>query len=437
MPGLARRASGALLAVTAALLLAPPARAAETPPPRAPGEPIGGLRLGETGVILDRVPGLPDLPRDITAKSWLVADLDTGAILAARDPHARHRPASTLKTLTALTLIPKVDAAGRVPFTAAALAGTAQRDGVTSKVGLEVGRSYPAKRLFEAMVALSANDAAEALASAYPGGRAAALQAMNDEARHLQANDTTAATPSGLDAPAQFTSAYDLALLARAALALPEFRAYSAVQNVAVPSSKGVIGGFNHNRLLNSYKGAYAGKDGYTTLAGQVWWGAAQRGGHHLAVVVVDAGFGPVTQEIRLLDWGFAALPLARPVGQLVGVVPPGGLPVTAAPAGPPVAGEPAASAQSAGRAAVKAAVGGTPWGLLAGAGGVLAAAFLVLRRRAAVAGRTGRSRSPRSRALQPSGPPSPSGRHRPETAAPLVSGSVKVLPAPVIPREP
>jgi D-alanyl-D-alanine carboxypeptidase (penicillin-binding protein 5/6) len=280
---------------------------------------VGGPQLASARVIVDAAAGVPALPTDITARSWLVADLDSGQVLAARDPHSRHLPASTLKTLTALALLPLIPAHQQVPFTARELALTAQPDGRSTRVGLQPGQSYPAQQLFGAMIVLSANDAAEALAGAAPGGRAAALQAMNDTARTLQANDTFAGTPDGLDAPGQTTSAYDLALLARAALRRSDFRRYDSMTKVGVTAAGTTVGGLTHNRLLASYPGAYAGKDGYTSKAGQVWWGAAARGGRHLVVVVVDAGQRPVTQEIGLLDWGFQADGKATPVGELVG----------------------------------------------------------------------------------------------------------------------
>ncbi len=378
----------------------------EAPAPHAPGDPVGGLRLGETGTVVEPVPGLPAIPQGLQAKSWIVADLDTGAVLAARDPHRRNRPASTLKTLTALTLIPQLDLGGRATFTAAQSKDIKQDDGLSTAVGLEVGRAYPINRLFEAMLVVSANDAAETLAAAEPGGRAGTLAAMNAEAAHLQARDTLAGTPSGLDAAGQYTSAYDLALIARAALALPDFRTWTKAANVALIGSKGVFGGYNHNRLLNSYQGAYAGKDGYTKLAGQVWWGAAERGGRHLFVAVVDAGFGPVSQEISLLNWGFAAAPVARPVGQLVDPIPPGGLPAPAATAAPaPGSGLPGAAL--AGATAARGARGreglGIPW-RWAGLVVLLVALGVAFLRRRALA---------RSR---PEGPRGPTSRHRGQT---------------------
>jgi D-alanyl-D-alanine carboxypeptidase (penicillin-binding protein 5/6) len=257
------------------------------------------------------------VPASVHARSWIVADVDTGDVLAAKDPHLRLRPASTLKTLAAVVLLPVLPSATPITVTAQEIALTSQRDGVTTRVGLEPGRRYPAGDLFRSMLAVSANDAAEALAGAAPGGRAGTLASMNAEARHLGALDTYAATPDGLDATGQLTSAYDLALIARAAISVPGFVAYDDAPSVTLASARGPIGGVSHNRLLRSFPGAFAGKDGYTSRAGQVWWGAAQRGSHRLVVVVMDAGARPVTQQEDLLTWGFRADGTVPPIDHL------------------------------------------------------------------------------------------------------------------------
>jgi D-alanyl-D-alanine carboxypeptidase (penicillin-binding protein 5/6) len=91
------------------LLLSGPAAAASSSPS---DEPVGGERLGGAGVVVDE--DAPDLPTGLTASSWLVADLDSGEVLAAKDAHGTFAPASTLKTLTAVALIPELDRDARV-----------------------------------------------------------------------------------------------------------------------------------------------------------------------------------------------------------------------------------------------------------------------------------------------------------------------------------
>ncbi|MGH8970674.1 MAG: D-alanyl-D-alanine carboxypeptidase family protein, partial [Actinomycetes bacterium] len=192
----------ALAALCALLLPAGPASAATTE--SAPG-PVGGPRLGSTGVVVDAPAGTRPLPR-LSARSFVLADAGSGDVLAARDPHGRLRPASTQKILTALTLLPELDPA--TVYTATF--DDANVEG--SKVGVVPDATYTVHNLFEGLILMSGNDAANALARA-AGGVRRTVAKMNTTARELGALDTTVRNPSGLDAPGQLTSAYDLALL--------------------------------------------------------------------------------------------------------------------------------------------------------------------------------------------------------------------------------
>ena len=270
--------------------------------------PSGGDRLSERGVVVDR--GAPDLP-DVAAASWLVADLDTGEVLAAKDPHGRYAPASTLKTLTALALLPVIEPTRRVVPTYDDVAV----DG--SKVGLVERASYSASELFGALLMVSGNDAANALATA-AGGQAATSRLMNATARELGARDTVAVNPHGLDAPGQVSSAYDLALFARAGLAQPAFAGYVATRRSSITGS-GVerIDIVNKNKLLTSYPGTVGGKNGFTSTARASYVGAAERDGRRLVVSLLKATPKVFDEAAKLLDWGFAATRVV-PVGALV-----------------------------------------------------------------------------------------------------------------------
>ena len=110
---------------------------------------------------------------------------------------------------------------------------------------------------------------------------------MNAEARRLQAYDTVAKTPSGLDKPGQLTSAYDLALISRAGLADPDFRRYVSTRLADFPAPRGKTYQIaNHNRLLGRYKGMIGVKNGWTSKARASFVGAAKRDGH--TIIVVD-----------------------------------------------------------------------------------------------------------------------------------------------------
>lgn len=278
---------------------------------------IGGAQLGGTGVIVNDPPAahVQKLP-GVQASSWVVADAGTGQVLAAKDPHGEFRPASTLKVLTAITLIPQLSPTAVLPTTSLA---TSQ---VPNDIGLLAGHSYTVSSLFTALLTVSANDAAVALTQGAGGGSLARGMAMiNAEAHHLQADDTVAVTPNGLDAPGQHTSAYDLALFARQALSLPAFIKYDEVQGgeFALSAHKSV-GLFNQNGLLTDYPGAIGGKIGWTSAAGATYVGMARRDGVTLIVTLLHCpALTEVTSAEKLLNWGFAEDGKVAPVGTLVG----------------------------------------------------------------------------------------------------------------------
>lgn len=280
-----------------------------------PPSAMGGDRLAARGIVV--APGAPPLPATLAA-GWLVADLDTGAVLAAKDPHGHFAPASTLKILTAETLIPRLDPAKRVRPTFEDV----NVDG--SRVGIVQQMAYSVKDLFTAMLVVSGNDAANALATAN-GGIRRTVEQMNAEARRLNALDTHAVNANGLDDPRQVTSPYDLALIGRAAMTSPAFRAYVAIKRAFLPApGKKTIYLGSHDKLLWNYPGAIGIKNGYTTKAEATFVGAATRGGHTLIVTLLKTYPRYWPEAAALLNWGFAATAKGvTPIGQLVDPVPP------------------------------------------------------------------------------------------------------------------
>lgn len=282
-----------------------------SPPPDSPfSEAVGGAALAATGVPVVST-AAPPLPA-VEAPAWLVADLDSGSVLAALDAHAHLPPASTIKLLTALAILPSVDAGQ--PYTATE--DDARTEG--SRVGLVPEHEYTIADLEHALLLASGNDAATALA-AIVGGQARALTLMNDEAARLGAFDTNATNPHGLDAPGQVTSAYDLALIARAVLADEHLAGLVRTQTYDFPGLDGATFQIqNHNRLLGDYEGAIGLKTGYTSISGHSLVAAAEREGTRLVAVVLGAESRAEPVAQALLDWGFAATERAEPVGRLV-----------------------------------------------------------------------------------------------------------------------
>lgn len=309
---IARRRGVRVVALGVVALLSMPAPAGAVTAPRADHvEVVGGPLLGRRGTVVIPGPGVPALPAGISAAAWVVADLGSGEVLAARDAHGRFLPASTIKTLTAVALLPELSR-GELH--------EARFDDVNvdgSKVGLVPGEKYRVDTLFQAMLMSSGNDAANALATA-AGGTARTLALMNTTARRLQALDTLALNPSGLDAPEQLTSAYDLALITRAGMAMPSYRTYVGTLRSRVNAPGGrSFEIYNHNKLLTRYPGATGGKTGYTVAARRTFIVTAQRGGREIVVTLLRAET-MLPDATKLLDWGFAAAGRVQPAGMLV-----------------------------------------------------------------------------------------------------------------------
>ncbi|MEU8185243.1 D-alanyl-D-alanine carboxypeptidase [Micromonospora sp. NPDC049044] len=290
-----------------------------SPPPAVPEQRVvGGAALDTAGLV---VPADATAPPAITATSWLVADLDSGQVLGGCGPHEYGTPASVQKLLLAATMLPRLDPKQTVTVTEDDM----NIEPGSSAVGLVAGGRYTIETIWLGLLLNSGNEAANALARLGSGtDSAAGVRAMNEHAHHLGALQTHAVTPSGLDGKGQFTSAYDLALIARACFAEPTFRRYALTEQTEIPTQAAQhTKGFqiqNENQLIYRYPGALGGKTGFTDLARHTYVGAAERGGRRLVVTLLGAESAPLRgweQGAALLDWGFT-LPRDAAVGRLV-----------------------------------------------------------------------------------------------------------------------
>lgn len=248
---------------------------------------------------------IPDGP----APDWIVADLDTGQVLAERNGYVASPPASTIKVLLALTALDEVGLDSTV------VATPADTEVECNCVGIEPGRSYTARQLLDAVLLVSGNDAANTLAEML-GGPEAAVAKMNAKAAAVGATSTYASTPSGLDGPdgPGQTTPHDLAVILRAALANPVFAEITAEPSAMFPGRGGEQPIVNANELLQRYPGAIGGKTGYTNAARKTYVGAAQRDGRRLVIAMMyglihEGGPTYWDQAASLLDWGFAQNP--------------------------------------------------------------------------------------------------------------------------------
>jgi serine-type D-Ala-D-Ala carboxypeptidase (penicillin-binding protein 5/6) len=313
--------AGAVVPCPKPKIAPPPGRPPRPTPPK--DDPVqravGGDALATDGLI---VPSGSPAPPALTATSWLVADLDTGDVLGGCGPHVYGTPASVQKLLLAATAMPELNPNATATITQSDV----EIEAGSSAVGLVRGGKYSVSTLWLGLMLNSGNDAANALArlAGGNGGVRATVAAMNAEAKRLGAFQTHAVTPSGLDGPGQFTSAYDLALIARVCFDRADFRKYALARTAQLPAQKALkSGGFqfqNENKLIFNYQGALGGKTGFTTLARHSYVGAAERGGRRLVVTLLGAEAVPLRgwqQGAALLDWGFS-LPKGASVGKLV-----------------------------------------------------------------------------------------------------------------------
>jgi serine-type D-Ala-D-Ala carboxypeptidase (penicillin-binding protein 5/6) len=218
---------------------------------------VGGPLMASTGTVVNEPAGAEPLP-SVPASAWVIANADTGQVLAARDPHGAYGPASTLKVLTAVTLIPLLNPNAEI--VASPLATSQQ----PTSANLITGQYYKVADLFRALLLISANDAAVALTQA-TGSFARGMALINAEAYHLQAYDVVAKLPNGLPAAGQVVSAYDEALIARQALSMPAFMSYDETltsQLELKPGDSETL--VNQNYLLTQYPGGIGGKIGWT-----------------------------------------------------------------------------------------------------------------------------------------------------------------------------
>jgi len=396
-------ASAVLLstALTAPAALAAPRPAPSATPP-AHTSVVGGERLAKPGTQVNLAAGVPVLPKELSARSWIVADAESGDVLAAHNAHWRLAPASTLKMLFADTLLPKWPQTTTHRVEVSDLAGVGAG---SSMVGVKENETYTVHDLWLGVFLPSGNDAVHVL-SAMNGGVEKTVAEMNEHAEELQALDTHAVSPDGYDAPGQVSSAYDLTLIARSGLQKKDFREYCSTVRAQFPGEtkknkkgKRVRGSFeiqNTNRLLSGdydvpvYQGIAGVKNGNTTNAGATFTGVAERDGKVLLVTVMNPQkkeSNEVYKETaRLFDWGFAAAGKVEPVGELV---PPKSVEEANAAAGPSASPGQAGGGTGAGSKPVASAhTGGGADGMgvaLGIAGGVLVllagGAFLVNRR--------------------------------------------------------
>ncbi len=271
--------AGAILGV--ALTLAVPATARNAPPKPAivkatprPTQVVAVPTGLEDDRYAQRAAHLPITLGPITAQAWILMDADSGRVLAAHEPDKRMFPASTTKTMTAMLAVES----GRLDEMTT-ISSLPPQIGESS-ILLMQNEKFALRDLVKAALIKSANDSCVAIAEAVSGNVPAFVEKMNDRAHELGAINTHFMNPHGLHDPRHYTTARDLALIARHAMSLTPFQTIASTRediihgNWKIGPSRYL---YNRNRLLFRWQFCDGVKTGYTRQAGNCLIAAATR----------------------------------------------------------------------------------------------------------------------------------------------------------------
>ncbi len=235
------------------------------------------------------------------AQAWLLADLDTGRILASRNPYEPHAPASTIKALLAMVVLDQLQ------LNTVIAATPANTDVECSCVGVKAGQAYTVRQLLDGLMLVSGNDAANTLADRL-GGYQAAVARMNAKAAALGARNTQRllAVGSGRAGMESITTPYDLAVIYRAALRYPAVRRHRAPAVVAVPHRRRTQEDRQPERAAAALS-RHAGRQDRLHQPRAQHLRRRRAAQRPTLVVVQMYGSGDLYgQAIGLLDWGFS-----------------------------------------------------------------------------------------------------------------------------------
>ena len=274
------------------------------PPPLAPGE----------------------LP--LVARSAVLIDAKTGDVLYEKNAGEVEYPASTTKILTALLVIE----AGNLDQWVTIEPQDTKVE--ASALEIKAGEQYVRRDLLFALLLKSANDVALALARDNAGSVEAFAAKMNRRAGELGATESHFTNPHGLHNPHHFTTAQDLARIARAAMQNPLFREIICTPEIGMTRGDEWVIVRSHNRLLQELPGCIGGKTGFTNMAQQVLVSSAIRAGTEaIAVVMHTSNAGRWEDSKTLLEHGFVKLGVPPPTTPAPPVAPIALPPIDAEPA--------------------------------------------------------------------------------------------------------
>lgn len=263
-----------------------------------------------SSIKTNAIPGWPQAA-DISSTAAVVMESSTKTSLFSKNANQPLYPSAAVKIMTTLVALENSQLTDTVTMTATGVSGVT--DGGVN-ISAQLDETFTMEQCLYAIMVASANDVALQVAEHVSGSVEAFVEKMNARAKELGCKDTIFTNPTGLPDENQHTTAYDMALIMRAAMNNDTFRTIAAAQSYTIPATN-VSGGeralTNKFTMTNTadpayYQGCLGGKEGYTQASGSTLVCAASRNGVTLICVVLNGAAGVTDDEaISLLNYGY------------------------------------------------------------------------------------------------------------------------------------
>ena len=242
------------------------------------------------------------------AKSAILIERDTGAILYQKNAHEKLPPASMTKIMTMLLIMEAIDK-GELSYKEKVRASEYAASMGGSQIFLEPGEEMTVDELLRGIAIGSANDASVAMAERIAGSEEAFVKMMNKKAKELGLKDTMFQNATGLPAEKHYSSAYDMAMLARELLKYEDITKYTRMyEDYLRENTDKKFWLVNTNRLVKFYPGVDGLKTGFTSQAKYCLTATAKKNGMRVIAVVFGASTPKSrnAQITKMLDYAFS-----------------------------------------------------------------------------------------------------------------------------------
>ena len=271
--------------------------------------PVPHTEYYEQAPDTDSIEDWPQGPK-IEGESAILVDMVTGAVLYSKNADKVQYPASITKIMTSLLAAEHLNMKDKIVMSQSAAYGITISD--SSSIYADTGEEFTTEQAMMAVMLQSANEMTLALAEETSGSVKKFVELMNLKAKQLGCTGTHFNNPNGLPDELHYTTASDMAKIARAAWYNPTFRKYTTTTYYEIPPTNKFAETrylLNHHKMMKgntyAYEGVMGGKTGYTDAAGNTLVTYAKRGNMRLVSVVMKSINGAYADTAALLDYGF------------------------------------------------------------------------------------------------------------------------------------